>query len=476
VGEIGKAKIVATLGPACRGADTLERMIAAGMDVARINASHTSHERMRGEMHALREASRRSGREVSAILDLMGPKIRVGEISGGAVNLEEGEEFTLTTRAVEGDSRRVGVNCPDLPAALRGGDTVLLDDGALRLEVLEASGDEVLCRVKIGGVLHERKGIHIPGVRLNVPALTDKDLSDLEIGLELGIDWLALSFVRSPDDITRLREELKKRGSTLPIIAKIEKREAVENLEEVVMEADGVMVARGDLGVEMPLEEIPLLQKSIIEAAASQGKPVIIATQMLQSMMENAFPTRAEVSDVANAVFEGADAVMLSGETAVGRYPVETVSTMQRIVLSAETALPYDRWIEERRRWISRGMVEAVCFAACELARQMEASAIVTPTESGFTARQMSRFRPRQPILATTPDEGAARRLMLFWGIYPRRVGVRGSVEEMFALALEVAREAGYLGPGDTVVVTAGVKNPGDEGVPITNTIHCVTG
>jgi pyruvate kinase len=470
-----KTKIVATLGPACREVGTLERMIVAGMDVARINASHSSHKAMEGEIKALREASRRVGSEVSVILDLMGPKIRIGEIAGGAAWLENGGEYTLTTGDIEGDSSRASVNYPVLPAALEAGGTVLIDDGALRLEVLAVSGPEVRCRVVSGGWLRSRKGINLPGADLDLPPLTGKDISDLEAGLRLGIDWVALSFVRSPGDISRLRGELKRLGSDLPIVAKIEKREAVEALEDMVAEADGVMIARGDLGVEMELEEIPLIQKRIIEVAASLGKPTITATQMLQSMIENPSPTRAEVSDIANAVFDATDAVMLSGETAVGYFPAEAVDTMRRVVLKAETALPYERWLDERRRWISNGTVEAVCFSACGLARQTGATAIVAPTESGFTARQMSRFRPRQPILAPTPDRDTARRLALFWGVYPRLVGVRGSIEEMFATAGELARSEGLLSPGDTAVVTAGVKDAGQEGMPTTNTIHCIT-
>ncbi|RJP31070.1 MAG: pyruvate kinase [Actinobacteria bacterium] len=472
----GKTKIIATLGPACRDAATLERMIEAGMDVARINASHASHEVIRDEVQALREASARAGREVSIVLDLMGPRIRTGDISGGEACLVDGQDFTLSTRRVEGDANVVSVTYAGLPEALGPGDAVLIDDGAIRLRVLDTGGAEVLCRVETGGCLRSRKGINLPGVRLALPPFTPKDLGDLELGLQLGVDWIALSFTRSPGDIARLRDEITERGSDTPIIAKIEKREAVEDLEAVVGEADGVMVARGDLGVEMPLEEIPLIQKRIIAVAASQGKPVITATQMLQSMIEHPSPTRAEVSDVANAVFEATDAVMLSGETAVGGFPVEAVDTMQRVVNRAETALPYDRLLAERRAWIGGDKVGAICYVACELARSLGATAIVAPTESGFTARQISRFRPRQPILALTPDGKAARRLALFWGVFPRQVGVQGSIEEMFAAAEDVAAEEGLLGPGDTVVVTAGVKERGEEGVPTTNTIHCVTG
>jgi pyruvate kinase len=471
----GRAKIVATVGPACREVEVLARMIEAGLDVARINASHADAAVIKAEVESLREASERAGREIGIILDLMGPKIRVGEIAKGKAALSEGEELALTTEEVLGDSARVSLNYPELPLALKSGDTVLLDDGAIRLRVTNITDKEVLTEVEEGGILRSRRGVNLPGASLDLPSLTDKDLADLEVGMDMGVDWIALSLVRSREDVLRLRQALRDRGGDLPIIAKIEKEEAVEDIEALVEEADAVMVARGDLGVEMPLEEIPLLQKKIIEVAARQGKPVITATQMLQSMIENPSPTRAEVTDVANAVFDGTDAVMLSGETAIGRYPLKAVDTMQRIIMRAETELPYESWLEERKGWTSMGIVEAVSFAACELALQMDATAIVAPTESGFTACQISRFRPRQPILAPLPDIGVARRISLFWGVYSHLVGIQGSVEEMFASAEEVARKEGYLLPGATVVVTAGVRHPGEKGVPTTNTIHCLT-
>lgn len=470
-----KTKIVATLGPACREVDTLQAMIEAGMDVARLNASHADHRVLREEVEAVREASRRARKEVAVVLDLQGPKLRVGDIRGGSAVLREGRIFRLTTRPVPGDEERVSVDYRGLPGVLQVGDTVLLDDGAIIMRVEEVDVEEVACRILSGGVLTPRKGINLPGVELPLPSLTDKDLADLEVGLELEVDWVALSFVRSADDVEQLRRVLRERGSDLPIVAKIEKREAVDNLEAVVESADAVMVARGDLGVEMPLEEIPLLQKRIIWTAARHGKPSITATQMLQSMIDSPAPTRAEVTDVANAVFDGTDAVMLSGETAVGGYPIQAVETMRRIVRKAESELPYSAWLEERRRWIGSGTVEAVCMAACELALQVGATAIVAPTESGFTARQMSRFRPRQPILAPTPDLRVARRLVLHWGVQPRLVEVGGGIEETFASAGELARREGYLKPGDTVVITAGLKYPGEEGIPTTNTINCVT-
>lgn len=473
---LGKTKIVATLGPACSDTATMRRMIEAGMDVARINASHTEEAEIREEIMVLREASAASGREIGLILDLMGPKIRVGEIGEGGAELTEGEELILTPEAVLGNRKKVTVSQPGLATQVKPGDPIVLDDGALSLSVLRVEGEEIVCRVDTGGRLRSHKGVNLPGIRLNLPSVTEKDMMDLELGLELGVDWIALSFVRSADDIRELRGLLEERGSDVPIVAKVEKREAVEDLEAVVGESDAVMVARGDLGVELPLEEIPLIQKRIIEVATRQAKPVITATQMLQSMIEAPSPTRAEVTDVSNAVFEGADAVMLSGETAVGAYPVMAVDIMQRIIIRAETALPYAGLLEERRQWIAGGRVEAVCLAACELALQLLATTIVTPTESGFTASQVSRFRPRQPILAPTPSERVARRLTLYWGVYPSMVGVHGGVEEVFAAAEEVARNAGLLPAGSTAVVTAGIKAPGEEGRPITNTIHCISG
>ncbi|MBC7231068.1 MAG: pyruvate kinase [Actinobacteria bacterium] len=469
-----KTKIIATLGPSVRDPAVLEKMVRAGMDVARINASHASHALISEEVAALRGAARRAGREVGVVLDLMGPKLRVGVLPGGGIDLSPGQEVVLSASLQPGCSAScIPVEEEGLTGALGSGDEVLLDDGALRLRVLEASPVGARCRVEVGGRLRSRKGISAPGVELGLPALTEKDLRDLEVGLSLGIDWVALSFVGSAADIALLREELGKRGSSLPVIAKIERRAAVERTEEIIAEADAVMVARGDLGVEMALEEVPLLQKGIVESAASCGKPVIIATQMLQSMIDHPSPTRAEVSDVANAVLEGADAVMLSGETAVGAYPVEAVSTMRRIVLNAETALPYERWLEERRRWIHRGKVEAVAYAACELALRLDAKAIVTPTDSGFTALQVSRFRPGQPILAPTPHERTARRMTLYWGVLPRLEGMAGGADRMFIAAEEAARAEGLAEAGDVVVITAGVKRPGEEGMPVTNTIHC---
>jgi pyruvate kinase len=471
-----KAKIIATIGPACRDASSMERMIDGGMDVARLNASHAKAEEISTDVRLLREAASRRGREVGILLDLMGPKIRVGEIKGDIVSLVEGQEYTLTSADILGDASRASLTNTRIPSLLEAGDTVLLDDGTIRLEVIESNDIEARCKIEEGGELKSHKGVNLPGKRLDLPSLTDKDRADIELGLELGVDWLALSFVRSKDNVADLRAFLRDKGSDIPVMAKIEKPEAVSEIEAIVDESDAIMVARGDLGVEMPLEEIPMLQKKIINVAVRYGKPAVTATQMLESMIHNVSPTRAEVTDVANAVFDGSDAVMLSGETAVGSYPLQAVTMMRRVIERAEDMLPYGRWLEERRKWVGEGMVEAVCFAACELALQTRSQAIVAPTESGFTARQVSRFRPRQSILAPTPSKDVARRLSLFWGIFPRELGVHGTAEEMFDAAGKVAAREGLLPPGGVVVIIVGMKDAEEEGMPITNTIRCVVG
>ncbi len=473
-GKMRRTKIIATLGPASRDPEIMLRMVRSGMDLARINASHADPKTIEEEVKSVRAAARRAGRMVGVILDLMGPKIRLGEVEENTF-VEEGRDFILTDFPKEGDAASAPVSWPPLLDVLKPGDRVLVDDGSIVLKVMGREEEGVRCRVEKGGRLSSRKGINLPGRELDLPPLTEKDMADLELGMRLGVDWLALSFVRRAENLLELKEMLRAKGEDIPVIAKIEKREAVEHLDSIVEVADAVMVARGDLGVEMPLEEVPIIQRRVVSVAARAGKPVIVATQMLQSMMESPTPTRAEVSDVAEAVWEGADAVMLSGETAVGAFPVEAVSTMERIINRTEPHLPYGVWLSIRRKWACSGKVEAICLAACELASQLDAEAIITPTDSGFTARQMSRFRPRQIILALTPRKEVARRLTLYWGVHPAEVPVQGSVAEIFASAEEAARGWGFLDGGRPVVVTAGLRKPG-EGIPTTDTIHCISG
>jgi pyruvate kinase len=452
------------MGPSTRGKKILERMVAAGMDMARINASHAQREEIEREITLLKEVREETGKPLAIMLDLMGPKIRVGEIEGGSVYLRQGESITLTTRKVLGNSRRVSINCAALPCEFKVGDSVLLDDGAIRLRVEEVRKRELVCRVEVGGELKSHKGVNFPAKLLRLPSLTQKDVSDLKLGLSLGVDWVALSFVRSSSDIKNLRRVIGEIGGNQPIMAKIEKSEALSDIEEILRAADAIMVARGDLGVERPIEEVPLLQKGLIERAAHQGKPVVVATQMLESMIHQPVPTRAEASDIANALLDGADALMLSAETAVGAFPVEAVRTMAKIMRRTEEDLPYSSWMEVRRVLVEHGPVEATCFAACELARNVRAKAIMAPTDSGFTALQMARFRPESAIIALTPRQEVANRLMVAWGVYPVVVGVTGSVEEMFRTASQAALQGKWARKGDYIVITAGIKDPGAAG------------
>lgn len=446
-------KIVATLGPATDAPGVLEALIAAGLDVARLNASHSSREDLGRRLAAVRAAAEAAGRHVAVMLDLGGPKLRVGEMAPGSV-LVAGEAFELATSVCLGDATHACVDYVGLPDDLTVGDRVLLDDGRIQLRVTALRPDLVGTAVEVGGELTGRKGLNVPGVRLGVDAITPADEADLAWGLSAGVDLVAQSFVRSADDVRRLRALMGPRP--LPIVAKIEKHEAAEELGAVVFAADAVMVARGDLGVETSPEDVPVIQRRIVEECHRTGTPVIIATQMLESMTTAARPTRAEASDVANAVFEGADALMLSAETAVGAHPLESFETMARIALTAE---PHT----DRRSWPAPELVAAdditgaVSGAVCDLAATLGASAIVTATQSGATARAVAARRPATPVLAATPDPAVARRLALLHGVVPAVVPRPATTDEMLRLAVDAARRAGLAHAGELVAVTAGV-------------------
>ncbi len=457
-----RARIMATMGPSVSDPQSVDSLIEAGMDAARINASHSRPEEIERSITLLKEARERAGKPLAIVLDLMGPKMRVGEIKGGVAVLRFGQDFTLTTSPVQGNEHRVHVDMPAPPPDLLPGDEVLMDDGAIRLKVVKVRGGEVSCRVILGGELRPRKGVSFPGRRMNLPALTGKDLDDLRMGISLGVDWVALSLVRSAEDIKLLRKEIVECGGSQPVLAKIESGEALQNADEIIEASDAVMVARGDLGVERPIEEVPLIQKELVRRTALKGKPVVVATQIMESMVYHPYPTRAEASDIANAVLEGADALMLAAETAIGKYPVKAVEMMGRIISRAEGANPYEAWLRERERLIGQGTVEATCFAACELAGQVEARALVAITESGFTALQLSRFRPRSPVVALTPHAGAADRLKLAWGIEPLCMKTSGSLETRLRRAVRLLEEMGLAGKGDRVVLVAGLKGPRD--------------
>lgn len=453
-----RTKIVGTIGPASRAPETLERLLVAGLGVARLNFSHGRHEEHGAAIRDLRAAARKLNRPLAILQDLAGPKIRIGEIPGGPVTLRAGAEFVLTSRPVAGSEREVSLTYAGLPADVAPGDSLLLGDGALELEVRHTDGRDIVCRVMVGGTISSHKGINAPTARIRAPILGEKDKADLLFGIAQGVDWVALSFVRDVTDIETVRAFLRDHDAALPLIAKIEKHEALDQADAIVQAVDGIMVARGDLSVEIPMHRVPRFQKELIARANRAGKPVITATQMLLSMVDNPRPTRAEVADVANAVLDGTDAVMLSEETAAGRYPVETVAMMARIAEDAEQIFPHAGWEAQRlggAAAMSRG--DAVADAACELARDLGAAAILCCTATGATAQAVSRYRPACPILAPTSDPVAYRRLALVWGVEPMLIPSGDRVETVLDTALAEARQRGLLQPGQQVVLTAGV-------------------
>jgi pyruvate kinase len=454
-----RAKIVCTLGPASSTAERIGELIDAGMDVARLNFSHGNHQSHAQLLQVIRKEAERRGRPVAVLLDLQGPKIRVGKFKDGAVELKQGQEFTITTDPnVVGDERRVSTTYTGLPHDVKIGDQILLDDGLIALRVEERNGRNITCSVINGGLLKEKKGINLPGVAISEPSLTAKDKKDLNFGLELGVDFVALSFVRSAKDIIELKRLIARKGYSTPVIAKIEKIEAIRELDAVIEAADVLMVARGDLGVELPSYEVPLLQKRIIKRCNEMGKPVITATQMLESMIHNPRPTRAESSDVANAVFDGTDVVMLSAETSVGAYPVETVMTMNDILRASETAVQYGLGPHEIEFESEIQQTEySVAVTACVLAQQVGAQAILCLTYTGNTARVMSRHRPDAPIIAmVSGSEALCRQLTLYRGIYSVLIGQPENTEQAISLMKAAALDAGVVEEGDQVVITTG--------------------
>ena len=447
-----RTKIIATIGPAASSSTIIAGLIRAGMDAARLNFSHGDWNDHARRIRLIRQESEKARKQIAIIQDLQGPKLRVGMMKDGSVELRRGSLVSLTSRKMLGTSQAIPVTYPRLTKDLRPGDPVLLDDGRLELKVIKKSAGFLRCKVIRGGTLRSHKGINLPGSRLLLPSLSHKDKGDLRFGIAQGVDYIALSFVRSADDISALRLFLKAHGADIPIIAKIETAEAIHNLDQIINGANGIMVARGDLGVEMSPEQVPLLQKKIIEACNRAEKPVITATQMLESMIESPQPTRAEASDVANAILDGTDCVMLSGETAVGKYPVQAVEVMARIALQTETTLspiPPDRNIS--------GPDESVAHAACRAAEEQNAQAIVTFTQSGSTALMVSKHRPRMRIIAPTPFDLIARKMSLYWGVTPIILKTRRTTDNMIA-SVERAMHFGRLvRRHDLIVITAGV-------------------
>jgi pyruvate kinase len=452
-----KTKIVCTIGPATESYGMIEKLARAGMDVARLNFSHGTYQEHAQQIINIRQASSALSSPLAILQDLPGPKIRTGRLKAEKVWLAEGAEIILTTDQIAGDEHRVSVSLKTLARDVRQGDVIFVADGTIRLEVVETTTTDIRCHIATGGMLTQMKGINVPGVRLSTQAVTAQDLRHLAFGLDHGVDYVALSFITCAADIKRAKKFMSSRGAEVPIIAKIERREALENIDELIEVADGVMVARGDMGVEVPLSQVPLEQKRIVAKCNRVGKPVIVATQMLESMVLAPRPTRAEASDVANAILDGADAIMLSEETAIGSYPVEAVSTMAGIASEAAGALPYQHILSLKEGTVVPQADDAICFAAVNIADQLGAAAILAFTTSGSTAMRVSKYRPRCPAIAVTPNEQVLRKLALFWGLTPHLVGQYHSMDEVFQQGNEIAHELGVAKPGDLLVMTAGV-------------------
>ena len=451
-----RTKIVATIGPATQDADVLRSLIEAGATTLRLNFSHGTYEDHQRSVRLIRQVSFELNQPVGILQDLQGPKIRLGRFADGSIHLNKGDKFTLTSRALPGTQSISSVTYEPLAQEVPNGATILLDDGKveMKVEAIDKEQNELHCRVVVGGVLSNNKGVNFPGVYLSIKALTDKDRKDLLFGLNQGVDWVALSFVRNPQDVLEIKELIANAGKRVPVIVKIEKHEAIEQMDAILSLSDGVMVARGDLGVELPPEEVPILQKRLINTSNRLGIPVITATQMLDSMVNNPRPTRAEVSDIANAILDGTDAVMLSNETAVGKHPVEAVATMARVALRTEQ----ENFAHEAQDMVGspRSIPNAISQAVARISSQLNSSAIMTLTKSGATARNVSKFRPKTPILAVTPHVSVSRQLQLVWGVRPLVVLDLPSASQTFQAAMNVAQEKGFLREGDLVVMTAG--------------------
>lgn len=452
-----KTKIVCTIGPASEKREVLKDLVNNGLNVCRLNFSHGNHEEHGKRIDTIKELREDLNKPIAILLDTKGPEIRTGKFEDPEVALEEGQTFTITMKDIIGTKEICTVSYKELVNDVVIGDTILIDDGLVGLKIKEIKSDEIVCLVENAGIIKNHKGVNVPGVKINLPAITEKDRSDIEFGIARGIDFIAASFVRKPADVIAIKEILEANNAgDIQIISKIENQEGVDNIDEILEISDGIMVARGDLGVEIPTQEIPIAQKMMIRKCNELGKPVITATQMLDSMMRNPRPTRAEVTDVANAIYDGTDAIMLSGETAAGKYPVEAVRTMSLIAKRTEESLDYNN-ILKSKKLNQVNVTNAISHATCTTAIDLKASAIVTSTSSGHTARMVSKFRPQAPIVAATDCQKAMRRLALSWGVYPVLTQTTTSTDEVIDNSIKTALEAGYIKNGELVVITAGV-------------------
>ena len=453
-----RTKIVCTMGPNTNSRENMKALVELGMDVARFNFSHGDHEEQKSRMDLLKNVREDLDKTVAILLDTKGPEIRTGVLEGGKkVTLKEGEPFILYTDEVEGNEKGCSITYPDLPKDVKKGNMILIDDGLIELDVEDVQEDRIICRVANGGELGERKGVNVPNVKVNLPGITEQDRKDILFGIEQGVDFIAASFVRNAAAIQEIRELLKENnGENISVIAKIENKEGVDNIDEIIEVSDGIMVARGDLGVEIPPQEVPHIQKEIIHKCNENYIPVITATQMLDSMMRNPRPTRAEVADVANAIYDGTDAVMLSGETAAGKYPTEALSMMSEIAENTERYVDYDKYINHRSMYRKKRISSAIGIASVRTARNIGASCIVTPTVSGNTARLISSFRPVIPIYAITPNEKVERTMQLYWGVQPLKGYGKDTTENIILNAMETTKRKKLVKAGELVVVTAG--------------------
>ncbi|RHP31767.1 pyruvate kinase [Lachnotalea sp. AF33-28] len=473
-----KTKIICTMGPNTNDKELLKSLALNGMDIARFNFSHGDYEEQKGRLDLLKQIRKEVGLPIAALLDTKGPEIRTGLLKDNkSVVLKAGDIYTFTTEEIIGDDKRGHINYAGLPADLEIGNKILVDDGLLELEVTGLNDTEISCRVINGGELGMRKGVNVPGVKVNLPAITEKDRQDILFGIEQDFDFIAASFVRSVDAILEIKMMLSKHHSDIRVIAKIENREGVDNIDAIIKAADGIMVARGDLGVEIPAQEVPYIQKMIIKKCNDAFKPVITATQMLDSMIRNPRPTRAEVTDVANAIYDGTDAVMLSGETAAGKYPLEALKMMAQIAESTEEHIDYGEILAQKQSYRKRGISSAVSYATVATAYHMNAAAIITPTMSGYTARLVSKFRPKAEIIGTSPKEDVVRKMQLLWGVRPLKSVEQNVTDDVMDSAVTMAKYMGFVDSGDLAIITAGVPTTnvgiGERGV--TNVMRVVT-
>lgn len=471
-----KTKIVCTIGPASESVEKLTQLIEAGMNVARLNFSHGDFQEHGQRIQNIRVAAEKTGKTVAILLDTKGPEIRTNNMQDGAIELRAGENIIISMNEVEGTADKFSVTYAGLIEDVHTGSKILLDDGLIGLEVtkIDKANSEIHTKILNSGTLKNKKGVNVPGVSVNLPGITEKDAQDIIFGIEQGVDFIAASFVRRASDVLEIRQLLEEHNASyINIIPKIENQEGVDNIDEILEISDGLMVARGDLGVEIPAEEVPLVQKKLIKECNAQGKPVITATQMLDSMQRNPRPTRAEASDVANAIFDGTDAIMLSGETAAGSYPVEAVQTMHNIASRAESALDHKEILSNRSKDNEHNITDAIGQSVAHTALNLDVNAIITPTESGHTARMISKYRPKAPIVAVTSNDYVSRRLSLTWGVYPQIGQKASTTDDMLDIAVEESVNSGIVASGDLVVITAGVP-VGEAGTTNLMKIHVV--